>query len=232
MVTRKPTTPTKAHLPTPPELAGYFPHRLPAAPAQPSARTHYRPRGPDPLRRLFRRRFPEFRTAYEQRYAPTFGRFRLPLIVRAASAFRVCGDWSQGIARIAATVFRGIQVPHARLRPVPTLLLQELPPLPLVRPEKNPPGRRVPQREPAAAPAPPTGGAVARHSVRLDDTQSPTNVPPSRPDRRSGSDPQDHRLHGASRSRTASAELIGQPDRVPMGRRCFLVRRRRSGGRW
>jgi hypothetical protein len=36
--------------------------------------------------------------------------------------------------------------------------------------------------------------------------------------RRSGSDPQDHRLHGASRSRTASAELIGLPDMVPMWR--------------
>ena len=68
--------------------------------AQPGARTRYRPRGPDSLRRLFRRRFPEFQAAYEQRYAPTFGRFRLPLIVRAASAFRLCGDWSQGIARI------------------------------------------------------------------------------------------------------------------------------------
>jgi hypothetical protein len=49
-----------------------------AAPAQPSARTRYRPRGPDLLRQLFRRRFPEFRAAYERRYAATFGRFRLP----------------------------------------------------------------------------------------------------------------------------------------------------------
>jgi hypothetical protein len=83
------------------------------------------------LRRLFRRRFHKFRAAYEQRYAPTFVRFRLPLIVRAALAFRVCGDWSQGIARIAATGLRGIQVPHSLLRPVPTLLLQEIPALPL-----------------------------------------------------------------------------------------------------
>jgi len=60
----------------------------------------YRPRGTDPLRRLFRRRFPAFQDAYEQRYAATFGRFRLPLITRAAAAFRLCGDWSQGIARI------------------------------------------------------------------------------------------------------------------------------------
>jgi hypothetical protein len=60
----------------------------------------YRPRGPDPLRTLFRRRFPDFQAAYEQRYASKYGKYRLPLITRAASAFRVCGDWSQGIARI------------------------------------------------------------------------------------------------------------------------------------
>jgi len=63
-------------------------------------RAEYRPRGPDPLRTLFRQRFPAFQAAYEQRYAAFFGKFRLPLISRAASAFRLCGDWSQGIARI------------------------------------------------------------------------------------------------------------------------------------
>jgi hypothetical protein len=60
----------------------------------------YRPRGPDSLRTLFRRRFPTFPDTYEQRYAATYGRFRLPLITRAASAFSLCGDRSQGIARI------------------------------------------------------------------------------------------------------------------------------------
>jgi predicted RNA-binding Zn-ribbon protein involved in translation (DUF1610 family) len=49
---------------------------------------------------LFCRRFPAIQDTYEQRYAVTFGKFRLPLITRAASAFRLCGDWSQGIARI------------------------------------------------------------------------------------------------------------------------------------
>jgi len=39
-----------------------------ATPAQSSARTLYRPRGPDPLRKLFRQRFPAFQAAYEQRY--------------------------------------------------------------------------------------------------------------------------------------------------------------------
>ncbi len=59
-----------------------------------------RPRAPDPLRTLFRLRFPDFHAAYEQNYAASFGRFRLPLISRAAAAFRLCGDCSQGIARI------------------------------------------------------------------------------------------------------------------------------------
>jgi hypothetical protein len=69
-----------------------------AAPDRPDTLLLYRSRGPDPLRRLFHLRFPAFQDAYEQRYAVAFGRFRLPLIVHAASAFRLCGDWSQGIA--------------------------------------------------------------------------------------------------------------------------------------
>ena len=40
-----------------------------AAHANSGARTLYRPRGPDPLRKLFRQRFPAFQAAYEQRYA-------------------------------------------------------------------------------------------------------------------------------------------------------------------
>jgi hypothetical protein len=60
----------------------------------------YRPRGQDPIRRLFHQRFPAFQAIYEERYACAFGKFRLPLITRAASAFRLCGDWTQGIARI------------------------------------------------------------------------------------------------------------------------------------
>jgi hypothetical protein len=59
----------------------------------------YRPRGPDPLRTPFRRRFSDFQSACEQHYASTCGRFRLPLFVRAASAFSLCANWNQGIAR-------------------------------------------------------------------------------------------------------------------------------------
>ena len=69
-------------------------------PARSGVHSLYRPRGPDPLRKLFRLRFPASQAIYEQRYAAFFGKFRLPLILRAASAFRLCGDWSQGIDRI------------------------------------------------------------------------------------------------------------------------------------
>ena len=41
-------------------------------------RAEYRPRGPDPLRTLFRQRFSAFQASYEQRYAAFFGKFRLP----------------------------------------------------------------------------------------------------------------------------------------------------------
>ena len=60
----------------------------------------YRPRQPGFLRNLFRQRFPDFQALYEERYASFYGKFRLPLIAHAASAFRLCGDWRQGIARI------------------------------------------------------------------------------------------------------------------------------------
>src|SRR5271157_5433273 len=42
MVTRKPTTRTKAHLSTPPELAVYFPHRLPESRASARVLRHDR----------------------------------------------------------------------------------------------------------------------------------------------------------------------------------------------
>jgi hypothetical protein len=65
-----------------------------------SIQPEYRPRQPGLLRKLFRQRFPAFQALYEQRYASFYGKVRLRLIAHAASAFRLCGDWSQGIARI------------------------------------------------------------------------------------------------------------------------------------
>jgi hypothetical protein len=71
-----------------------------ATPAQSDAKALYRPRGLDLLRKLLRQRIPAFEAAHEQRYAAFFGKFRLPLIPRAVSAFRPFGDRSQDIARI------------------------------------------------------------------------------------------------------------------------------------
>jgi hypothetical protein len=65
-----------------------------------SIQPEYRPRQPGLLRKLFQQRFPAFQALYEQRYPSFYGKFRLPLIIHAASAFRLCGDWSQSIARI------------------------------------------------------------------------------------------------------------------------------------
>ena len=105
-------------------------------PALPSIRPEYRPRGPDPLRTLFRQRFSAFQASYEQRYAAFFGKFRLPLISRAASAFRplggalrrLCGDWYVGLSayplaipgrgapRVSFLRVRGVGLLRAALR--------------------------------------------------------------------------------------------------------------------
>jgi len=47
-----------------------------------------------------RERFSAFESAYAELYATSCGKFRLPLIQRAAEAFCVCEDWREGIARI------------------------------------------------------------------------------------------------------------------------------------
>lgn len=51
-------------------------------PVVPNAWPDYRPRQPDYLRRLFRRRFPALKALYEERYASFCGQFRLPPIAR------------------------------------------------------------------------------------------------------------------------------------------------------
>lgn len=71
--------------------------------ASPPSSSAYQPRGRSELQKLFHERFPAFEKAYEESYAAGFGRFRLPLIARAAAAFDACGHWENGIARIRCT---------------------------------------------------------------------------------------------------------------------------------
>jgi hypothetical protein len=61
---------------------------------------HYRPREPNVIQRLFRERFYAFEAAYSERYTASCGKYRLPLIQRAAEALNLCGDWHEGIARV------------------------------------------------------------------------------------------------------------------------------------
>jgi len=71
-----------------------------ALPQKAAPQNRYHPRAPNVIQRLFRERFSVFESACEQHYAASCGKYRLPLIQRAAQAFRVCGDWHEGIARI------------------------------------------------------------------------------------------------------------------------------------
>jgi len=58
-----------------------------SAPATPI----YQPHGISDLQRLFHERFPALATAHEEEYSANFGRFRLPPISWAATAFDACG---------------------------------------------------------------------------------------------------------------------------------------------
>ncbi len=55
------------------------------------------------LQAVFKDHFHEFADSYEQKYAPTYGRFRLDRITEVVENFVSCGDYSQGVARIRCT---------------------------------------------------------------------------------------------------------------------------------
>ncbi|MBN1523233.1 MAG: transposase zinc-binding domain-containing protein, partial [Spirochaetales bacterium] len=60
----------------------------------------YHPRQQNIIQQLFRERFARFEAVYEEQYADNFGKYRLPVIQHAADAFKLCGDWQEGVARI------------------------------------------------------------------------------------------------------------------------------------
>jgi len=69
-------------------------------PDQPSP---YRQRGTNALQAIFKEHFQEFADSYEQKYAPTYGRFRLDRITKVVENFISCGDYAEGVARIQCT---------------------------------------------------------------------------------------------------------------------------------
>ena len=63
----------------------------------------YQPRGVNVLQRLFKEHFQNFADQYEAKHAIIYGRFRIERITEVVEKFVLCGDYSQGIARIQCT---------------------------------------------------------------------------------------------------------------------------------
>lgn len=63
----------------------------------------YVPRGRNELHTIFERHFGDFCTQYDEKYAATYGRYRLERIQQIGERFCNCGDYLQGVARIRCT---------------------------------------------------------------------------------------------------------------------------------
>ena len=65
-----------------------------------STRDRYIPRGRNQLHTIFERHLDEFCDVYDERYAATYGMFRLDRIREIGRRFLTCGDYRLGVARI------------------------------------------------------------------------------------------------------------------------------------
>jgi hypothetical protein len=72
-------------------------------PIAPVAKRVYRPRGINDLQILFKKHFQSIAEQYESKYAVIYGRFRIERITEVVEKFILCGDYSQGFARIQCT---------------------------------------------------------------------------------------------------------------------------------
>ena len=68
-----------------------------------TATDRYVPRGRNELHTIFERHFAEFCEHYEEKYAATYGRYRLERIQQLGERFTACGDYLQGVARVRCT---------------------------------------------------------------------------------------------------------------------------------
>jgi hypothetical protein len=68
-----------------------------------TARNQYVPRGRNELHTIFERHFEDFCEQYDEKYAATYGRYRLERIQQLGERFSTCGDYLQGVARIRCT---------------------------------------------------------------------------------------------------------------------------------
>jgi hypothetical protein len=67
------------------------------------ATNRYVPRGRNELHTIFERHFAYFCEQYDEKYAATYGMYRLERIQRIGERFSTCGDYLQGVARIRCT---------------------------------------------------------------------------------------------------------------------------------
>ena len=64
------------------------------------AANRYVPRGPGELHTIFEGHFAEFCEQYDQKWAATYGMYRLERIQLIGDRFCTCGDYLQGVVRI------------------------------------------------------------------------------------------------------------------------------------
>jgi len=69
----------------------------------PAKKAAYRQRGISAVQLLFKKHFQSFAEQYEEKYAMVYGRFRIERITEVVEKFILCGDYSQGVARIQCT---------------------------------------------------------------------------------------------------------------------------------
>lgn len=63
----------------------------------------YQPRGINVLQLLFKKYFQGVTDQYEAKHSIIYGRFRIERISEVVEKFILCGDYSQGVARIQCT---------------------------------------------------------------------------------------------------------------------------------
>jgi hypothetical protein len=68
-----------------------------------TASNQYVPRGRNELHTIFERHFEDFCGQYDEKYAATYGRYRLERIQQLGERFCDCGDYLHGVARIRCT---------------------------------------------------------------------------------------------------------------------------------
>ena len=63
----------------------------------------YIPKGQNVLQKIFKEHFDDFKEQYDDKYAKTYGNYRLDRITEVVEEFLKCGNYKEGLARIKCT---------------------------------------------------------------------------------------------------------------------------------